>query len=88
MKKNVSSKIKKFLTSEAGRTAVRAPLALGVASGALLLSQAVHTPNAEAGLSCESSSDCGEGGVCIIWCGEWSEGTCVDLNSKCFYPSG
>ena len=36
MKKEIRAEVKRFFTSEAGRVGVRAPLALGVASGAFL----------------------------------------------------
>ena len=85
MKKDIRGKIKQFLTSEDGRVGVRAPLALGVASGTILLSQGVHTPSAEAGLSCWSDSDCGDDGWCDMWCEEYSRGTCIDWESECVY---
>lgn len=82
MKKEIRGKVKQFLTSEAGRVGIRAPLALGVASGAFLLSHAVHTPSAEAGVTCWSDSDC-ESGSCNFWCEQYSSGTCVDWHSAC-----
>ena len=86
MKKDIRDKVKRFLTSEVGRTGVRAPLVLGLAGGAVLLSQIVHTPVAEAGVECQSDADCGSGGVCYEWCGEYSNGTCVDVNAVCVNP--
>ena len=83
MKKETRGRVKRFLTSESGRVGIRAPLALGIASGTLLLSQAVHTPSAKADLECWDDSDCGSGGVCNFRCDEYSEGTCVDLHSEC-----
>lgn len=83
MKKEARDRAKRFLTSESGRVGIRAPLTLGVASGILFLSQAVHTPSANADLECWSDSDCGSEGVCNFRCEEYSNGTCVDLNSKC-----
>lgn len=83
MKKNINSEIKRFLTSEVGQTGIRAPLALGVASGAILLSQMVHTPSAEASRACEDHDDCGSDGYCYKWCNEYSDGTCVDEHSEC-----
>ena len=44
MKKDLSGKVHQFLTSEVGQVGIRAPLALGVASGTLLLLQMAHTP--------------------------------------------
>ena len=83
MKKETRDRAKRFLTSESGRVGVRAPLTLGVASGVLLLSQAVHTPSARADLECWYDSDCGSEGVCNFWCEEYTNGTCADLNSRC-----
>ena len=83
MKKDLSGKVNQFLTSEVGQVGIRAPLALGVASGTLLLLQMAHTPSAEAGMECRSDSDCDSGESCNVWCGEYSEGTCTDWQSKC-----
>lgn len=83
MKKNLRGKVNQFLTSEVGQVGIRAPLALGVASGILLLSQAVHTPSAEAGMECLSDSECGSGEWCNMWCEEYSQGTCTDWQSEC-----
>ncbi|MDE0085261.1 MAG: hypothetical protein OXU23_06085 [Candidatus Poribacteria bacterium] len=87
MKKETRDRAKRFLTSESGRVGIRAPLALGVASGTLLLSQGIHTPSAEAGLECLSNDDCGSEGRCDWACKEYSEGTCVTWESKCVYDS-
>ena len=83
MKKEIRAEVKRFFTSEAGRVGVRAPLALGVASSAFLISQMVYTPSAEA--SCVSDDDCGSEGRCDWRCEEYSKGTCVDWNSECVY---
>jgi len=83
MKKNIREKIKRFLTSEVGQTSLRAPLVLGVAGGAVLLSQVVHTPPAEAALECTSHNDCETGYVCAFWCEDISYGTCVEWSSAC-----
>lgn len=83
MKKDLRGKIKQFLTSEVGQVGIRAPLALGVASGALLVSQTVHTPSADAALQCWSNADCGTDAWCDIWCVETSSGTCAMWASKC-----
>ncbi len=84
MKKEIRAEVKRFFTSEAGRVGVRAPLALGVASGAFLISQMVYTPSAEA--SCMNDDDCGSDGRCDGVCEEYSEGTCIKWESKCVYP--
>lgn len=83
MTQNLRSKVKQFLTSEVGQATVRGPLALGVASGALLLSQAVHTPSAAAGFQCYSDSDCSSGEKCEWKCNAWSRGTCAEWKTKC-----
>lgn len=43
MTKDIRGKVEQFLTFEVGRVSVGSPLALGIASTAFLLSQAVHT---------------------------------------------
>lgn len=43
MTKDIRGKVEQFLTFEVGRISVRSPLALGIASTAFLLSQAVNT---------------------------------------------
>ena len=83
MKKNIRGRVKRFLTSEVGQVGIRAPLALGVASGAVLLSQMVHTPSADAALVCISDADCGPNAKCDIWCAESSDGTCIEWASRC-----
>ena len=83
MKRNIRSKLKRFLESEAGSVSVKAPLALGVASGSLLLAQAVITPSAEAAFECASDIDCDEGEQCAFWCSEIRYGTCAEWNSVC-----
>lgn len=69
MKRNLRHKIRDFLASEEGRVGVKAPLALGVAAGGLMLAQAfVATPNAEA---CVDNADCGDKGKCVWKCFDW-----------------
>lgn len=85
MTKNIRSKVKRFLTSEVGRTTLRAPLALGVTSGTFLLSQMVHTPAADALIKCDSDAECGTGGKCEPICVEWDSGTCTDIEFGCLY---
>ena len=84
MKKETRDRAKRFLTSESGRVGIRAPLTLGVASGVLLLSQAVHTPSAAAGIECLSNDDCGSEGRCDWSCKEYDgDGTCQEWESEC-----
>ena len=77
------NEVQQFLTSEVGQATVRGPLALGVISGAFLLSQGVHTPSAEAQLECDSDSDCGSEESCVYWCAKKSSGTCISWHSEC-----
>ena len=86
MKNNsVRSRISEFLKSEDGRVGVKSPLALGVASASVLLAQAVVTPPAQAHLTCTpGGDDCKEGEYCMIWCDEWSVGSCIgEWHSQC-----
>ena len=74
MKKNLRHKIRTFLQSEEGKATVKAPLALSIMSGSLLLTQAVLTPSVSAdgcGSDCQS---------CVTICGDTGTGnTCVDI---------
>lgn len=70
MKKNIRGKIKQFLESEDGRVSTKVPLTLGVATGSLLLAQAM-IPNVSqalhfdfSGVTCEDDSQCTTGEVC------------------------
>ena len=70
MKKNIRSKIKQFLESEDGRVSTKVPLTLGVATGSLLLAQAM-IPNVSqalhfdfSGVTCEHDLDCTTGEIC------------------------
>ncbi len=83
MKKETRDRAKRFLTSESGRVGIRAPLTLGVASGILLLSQAVHTPSATAGFECSGDDDCGSERQCVWSCEKDSKGTCITWESEC-----
>ena len=69
MKKNFRGKIREFVQSEEGKVGLKAPLTLGVATGSILLAQAVvGTPQAEAWM-CNFDHEC-ESGNC-------SQGTCM-----------
>ena len=86
MKNNsIRSRISDFLKSEDGRVGVKSPLALGVAGASVLLAQAIVTPPAQAHLTCTPGSDeCGEDAYCMVWCDEWSVGTCIgEWHSQC-----
>ena len=59
MKKNLRGKIREFVQSEEGKVGVKSPLTLGVATGSLLLAQAiVGTPQTEAFQDCWFDDDC------------------------------
>ena len=85
MKNNIRSKISEFLKSEEGRIGVKSPLALGVASGSVLLAQTIVTPPVQAHLLCDpGGTDCPEGEYCAVWCDHWDAGTCVGTwHSQC-----
>lgn len=76
-------KIKNFLKSEEGRVGLKTPLALGIASGSVLLAQAVLSPSAysypRGSDECYSDSDCPRGESCERECkyGEIQNGTCT-----------
>ena len=70
MKKNIRSKINRFLESEDGRVSTKTPLTLGVMTGSLLLAQAI-LPNVSqalhidlSGITCDDDTDCTTGEVC------------------------
>ncbi len=59
MKNNLRGKIREFLTSEDGKVSVKAPLTLGVATGSVLLANAIVAPTpAAAGGPCMVDKDC------------------------------
>jgi len=59
MKNNLRGKIREFIASEEGKVGVKAPLTLGVATGSVLLANAiVGTTPAEAGGPCDDDEDC------------------------------
>ena len=62
MKRNIRSKISGFLKSEDGRVSTKAPLALGVATGSVLLAQAMVPSTAEAHFACDAENPCPAGG--------------------------
>ena len=85
MKTTFRGRIRDFLTSEAGKVGVKSPLTLGVATGSVLLVQAiVGTPPATA--ECMTDADCPDiRDTChnaFLFCPEngdpgwWVEGTC------------
>ena len=65
MKKDLRDKIRAFIASEEGRVSVKAPLALGVTSGSLLLANViVGIKPADAWQECFGDHECGDGRVC------------------------
>ena len=85
MKNNIRSKIKQFLKSEDGRVNAKAPLALGVATGSVLLAQMMVPSSTQAGFECVTKSDCDPGEYCIYRCSDVIiAGTCLGTwSSKC-----
>ena len=86
MTTDIRGKVEQFLTSEVGRVSVRGPLALGIASTAFLLSQAVHTLFAdpsEGSVQCWADDDCSSGSFCEWKCIKENNGTCTDWKSEC-----
>ena len=85
MKNNIHSKIKRFLESEDGRVSAKAPLALGVGTGGILLAQMMVPSPAQAGFECADSSDCDSGERCAYICSDIIYyGTCLGTwSSKC-----
>ena len=83
MKNNVRSKISGFLKSEEGRVGVKSPLTVGVASAGLLLAHAMVSPSVQAQMECYQDADCAEGENCSFWCGQLSDGTCIEWHSDC-----
>ena len=80
MKKETYSRVKRFLTSEAGQVGVRAPLALGIVGGAFLLSQAEYTTAYGYDSTCISDADCDPGEKCQELCQVWDDGTCFPMD--------
>ena len=63
MKKNLRGKIREFIQSEEGKVGLKAPFAIGVATGGILLAQAIiGTPRAEAW--CDRDDECEDWEVC------------------------
>ena len=76
MKNNIYSKIKQFLESEDGRVSAKAPLALGIAAGSVLLAQMIVPAPSHAGYyECVDSGDCDPGEDCIYTCRQIKTGT-------------
>ena len=77
MNAKIRGRIKHFLKSEGGRVSLKTPLALGVASGSLLVAQSVFSPSAHSSDECSIDSDCDTGEACERVCkGMESNGIC------------
>ena len=64
MKTNLRGKIREFVHSEEGKVGIKSPLTLGIATGSVLLAQAIiGTSQAEAE-SCRDHDDCDDGYFC------------------------
>lgn len=72
MKNNLRGKIREFIASEEGRVGIKAPLALGVATGGAFLAQAIIAPTPA--LACENNAQCGQHEQCVIRCAPRSIG--------------
>ena len=70
MKHSIHEKLRNFLVSEEGRVGVKAPVALGIAAGSLLLAQTMLPTSADAEVTCRNNDDCAAGKVCKKWT-EW-----------------
>ncbi len=94
MKNNIRGKIKRFLESEDGRVSTKAPLALGVATGSILLAQAMlpslakADPTFEFRLTCLGNADCTAelGEVCAFWQVTHQPGPTTIFYSDCIVP--
>ena len=86
MKNNIRGKIKRFLESEDGRVSTKAPLALGVATGSVLLAQAMIPAPAEAHFQCHLDDPCPEGQICLFWIERHWPGPTLVAHSKCIDP--
>lgn len=69
MKSNLRDKFRDFLESEEGRVGAKAPLAVGIAGGSLLLAQAMLPTDAQAHMECDENNPCSPGEICLMW---WS----------------
>lgn len=83
MKSNLRDRFRDFLASEEGRVGVKAPLTVGIASGSLLLAQAMSPTNAQAHFECFGDADCDDGEVCLFWCDDWSNVCWGEWHSEC-----
>ena len=71
MKRNLRGKIREFMASEEGKVGIKGPLTLGMATGSVLLAQAIIGTPQTAAWQCDENHPCPEGQVCDL-------GTCRD----------
>ena len=89
MKKNIRSKISSFLTSEDGRVSTKAPLALGVVTGSVLLAQAMVPSPAQAEpvfdirIECQADADCANDEICLFSFGIFDPGPTIVHHQIC-----
>ena len=84
MKSNLRDRFRDFLASEEGRVGVKAPLAVGIAGGSLLLVQAMLAPSVQGHELCNDINDCADDEKCFRWCDEWSVDWCIGKwHSEC-----
>ena len=86
MKHNIRGKIKRFLESEEGRVSTKAPLALGVATGSVLLAQAMVPVPVDAHFACNADNPCPAGQVCALFPEVHWPGPTVEWHTKCIDP--
>lgn len=93
MKKNIRSKISGFLKSEEGRVSTKAPLALGVATGSVLLAQTMIPSPAQAeevwdfsNVTCVEHDECEDDEVCALWIIDHDPGPTHVVYTACIVP--
>lgn len=85
MKNNLRGKIREFMQSEEGKVGIKSPLAIGMATGSLLLAQAIIGP-AQA-MACMDDNWCAGDEECVgadelCWEHNGME-TCIDIPGTC-----
>ncbi len=85
MKNNLRGKIREFVQSEEGKVGVKSPLALGMATGSVLLAQAIIGPTQA--MACMDNNGCAGDEECVgvdefCWEHNGME-TCIDIPGTC-----
>ena len=93
MKNNIRGKIKRFLESEDGRVSTKAPLALGIATGSVLLAQTILPSTAQAeevwdvsNVTCVWNWECADDEVCALWIIDHDPGPTHVVYTACIVP--